>query len=232
MIRRPPRSTLFPYTTLFRSGVTGSGKTEVYLQAIIHCLAQGRQALVLVPEIGLTPQTLARFRGRLGIAVHALHSGLNDNERARVWAAASRGEARVIVGTRSAVFTPLPQAGLLIVDEEHDGSYKQQDGIRYHARDFALVRAKALGIPVLLGSATPSLETLHNAYAGRYTHLRLKQRAGDARPPRVRILDVRKRPLHDGLSADVLAGISEHLQRGQQVLVFKRSEEHTSELQS
>ena len=115
-------------------GVTGSGKTEVYLQAIIHCLAHGRQALVLVPEIGLTPQTLARFRGRLGIAVHALHSGLNDNERARVWAAASRGEARVIVGTRSAVFTPLPQAGLLIVDEEHDGSYKQQDGIRYHAR--------------------------------------------------------------------------------------------------
>ncbi len=202
-------------------GVTGSGKTEVYLQAIIHCLAQGRQALVLVPEIGLTPQTLARFRGRLGIAVHALHSGLNDNERARVWAAASRGEARVIVGTRSAVFTPLPQAGLLIIDEEHDGSYKQQDGIRYHARDFALVRAKALGIPVLLGSATPSLETLHNAYAGRYTHLRLKQRAGDARPPRVRILDVRKRPLHDGLSADVLAGIGEHLQRGQQVLVFK-----------
>src|SRR3989475_11732692 len=127
MIRRPPRSTLFPYTTLFRSGVTGSGKTEVYLQAIIHCLAQGRQALVLVPEIGLTPQTLARFRGRLGIAVHALHSGLNDNERARVWAAASRGEARVIVGTRSAVFTPLPQAGLLIVDEEHDGSYRSEE---------------------------------------------------------------------------------------------------------
>ncbi len=202
-------------------GVTGSGKTEVYLQAIIHCLAQGRQALVLVPEIGLTPQTLARFRGRLGIPVHALHSGLNDNERARVWAAASRGEARVIVGTRSAVFTPLPQAGLLIVDEEHDGSYKQQDGIRYHARDFALVRAKALGIPVLLGSATPSLETLHNAYGGRYTHLRLKQRAGEARPPRVRILDVRKRPLRDGLSDEVLAGIGEHLQRGQQVLVFK-----------
>lgn len=202
-------------------GVTGSGKTEVYLQAIIHCLAQGRQALVLVPEIGLTPQTLARFRGRLGIAVHALHSGLTDNERARVWAAASRGEARVIVGTRSAVFIPLPQPGLLIVDEEHDSSYKQQDGIRYHARDFALVRAKAQGVPVLLGSATPSLETLHNAYAGRYAHLRLKQRAGDARPPRVRILDVRKRPLRDGLSADVLAGIGEHLQRGQQVLVFK-----------
>ena len=200
-------------------GVTGSGKTEVYLQAIIHCLAHGRQALVLVPEIGLTHRPW-RASAAASASRACLHSGLNDNERARV-SAASRGEARVIVGTRSAVFTPLPQAGLLIVDEEHDGSYKQQDGIRYHARDFALVRAKALGIPVLLGSATPSLETLHNAYAGRYTHLRLKQRAGDARPPRVRILDVRKRPLHDGLSADVLAGIGEHLQRGQQVLVFK-----------
>ncbi|MPS34274.1 MAG: primosomal protein N' [Stenotrophomonas sp.] len=202
-------------------GVTGSGKTEVYLQAIARCLAQGRQALVLVPEIGLTPQMLARFRGRLGIAVHALHSGLNDNERARVWAAAARGQARVIVGTRSAVFTPLPQAGLLIVDEEHDGSYKQQDGIRYHARDFALVRGKALDVPVVLGSATPSLESLHNARAGRYTHLRLQQRAGDARPPAVRVFDVRKRPLQDGLSPEVLAGIEQHLRAGNQVLVFK-----------
>ncbi|MGX9718789.1 primosomal protein N' [Stenotrophomonas acidaminiphila] len=202
-------------------GVTGSGKTEVYLQAITRCLEQGRQTLVLVPEIGLTPQMLARFRGRLGIAVHALHSGLNDNERARVWAAASRGEARVIVGTRSAVFTPLPQAGLLIVDEEHDGSYKQQDGIRYHARDFALVRGKALDVPVVLGSATPSLESLHNARAARYTHLRLQQRAGDARPPAVRVFDVRKRPLQDGLSPEVLAGIEQHLRAGNQVLVFK-----------
>jgi primosomal protein N' (replication factor Y) len=114
--------------------------------------------LVLVPEIGLTPQMLARFRARLGVPVHALHSGLNDNERARVWTAAWRGEARVIVGTRSAVFTPLPDAGLIVIDEEHDASYKQQDGIRYHARDFALVRGKALGVPVVLGSATPSRE--------------------------------------------------------------------------
>ncbi|WP_315387984.1 primosomal protein N' [uncultured Stenotrophomonas sp.] len=202
-------------------GVTGSGKTEVYLQAIAACLARGRQALVLVPEIGLTPQTLARFRSRLGITVHALHSGLNDNERARVWAAAARGEAQVVVGTRSAVFTPLPKAGLIVVDEEHDGSYKQQDGIRYHARDFALVRAKALDIPVVLGSATPSLESLHNAQAGRYTHLRLKQRAGEARPPTVRVLDVRKRPLKDGLSPEVMQGIEQHLQAGHQVLVFK-----------
>ncbi len=202
-------------------GVTGSGKTEVYLQAIATCLAQGRQALVLVPEIGLTPQTLSRFRTRFGIPVHALHSGLNDNERARVWAAAARGEAQIIVGTRSAVFTPLPNAGLIVVDEEHDGSYKQQDGIRYHARDFALVRAKALDVPVVLGSATPSLESLHNAQAGRYMHLRLKQRAGEARPPRVRVLDVRKRPLRDGLSPDVLDGIAQHVQAGHQVLVFK-----------
>ncbi|WP_312317339.1 primosomal protein N' [Stenotrophomonas sp.] len=209
------------FGTFLLDGVTGSGKTEVYLQAISACLAQGRQALVLVPEIGLTPQTLARFRTRLGIPVHVLHSGLNDNERARVWAAASRGEAQVIVGTRSAVFTPLPNAGLIVIDEEHDGSYKQQDGIRYHARDFALVRAKALDIPVVLGSATPSLESLHNARSGRYTHLRLKQRAGEARPPRVRVLDVRKRPLRDGLSPEVLEGIAQHLQRGHQVLVFK-----------
>ncbi|HYG07761.1 MAG TPA: primosomal protein N' [Stenotrophomonas sp.] len=202
-------------------GVTGSGKTEVYLQAIAHCLAQGRQALVLVPEIGLTPQTLARFRARLNVPVHALHSGLSDGERARVWAAAYRGQAQLVVGTRSAVFTPLPNAGLIVVDEEHDGSYKQQDGIRYHARDFALVRGKALGVPVILGSATPSLESLHNAQAGRYALLRLPQRAGEARPPRVRILDMRKRLLQDGLSTEVLAGIGQHLGAGGQVLVFK-----------
>jgi primosomal protein N' (replication factor Y) len=202
-------------------GITGSGKTEVYLHAIAQCLARGKQALVLVPEIGLTPQLLSRFRARLGIPVHATHSGLTDKERARVWAAAWRGEARVIVGTRSAVFAPLPDAGLIVIDEEHDASYKQQDGIRYHARDFALVRCKALDVPVVLGSATPSLESLHNAQAGRYAHLRLHQRAGDARPPRVRVLDVRKRPLHAGLSQDALDAIAAALRGGGQVLVFR-----------
>lgn len=202
-------------------GVTGSGKTEVYLQAIADCLARGRQALVLVPEIGLTPQALARFRKRLGVPIHALHSGLTDNERVRVWAAAWRGEARVIVGTRSAVFTPLPEAGLIVIDEEHDGSYKQQDGIRYHARDFALVRGKALDVPVIFGSATPSLETLHNAQAGRYAHLRLRKRAGDAQPPTVRVIDVRKRPLDAGLSSDLLKAMRAALDAGGQVLVFK-----------
>ena len=209
------------YATLLLDGVTGSGKTEVYLRAIADCLARGRQALVLVPEIGLTPQTLARFRARLGVPVHALHSGLGDSERARTWAAAARGEARVVVGTRSAVFLPLPEAGLIVIDEEHDGSFKQLDGIRYHARDFALVRAKALGVPVVLGSATPSLESLKNAQAERYAHLRLRVRAGVALPPRVRVLDVRKRPLEAGLSPELLAAIGKALDADGQVLVFK-----------
>ena len=202
-------------------GVTGSGKTEVYLHAIADCLARGKQALVLVPEIGLTPQLLQRFRTRLGVAVEVLHSGLGDGERARTWMAASRGQARVIVGTRSAVFVPLPDAGLIVIDEEHDGSYKQFDGIRYHARDFALVRAKALAIPIVLGSATPSLESLHNAQAGRFVPLRLRQRAGGAHPPQVRVQDVRKRPLQAGLSVEALSAIGDALAAGGQVLVFK-----------
>jgi primosomal protein N' (replication factor Y) len=209
------------FRSFLLDGVTGSGKTEVYLQAIADCLARGRQALVLVPEIGLTPQALARFRARLGVPVHALHSGLGDAARARAWTAAWRGDARVVVGTRSAVFTPLPEAGLVVVDEEHDGSYKQFDGIRYHARDFAIVRARALGVPIVLGSATPSLESLHNARAGRYAHLRLHRRAGDAQPPEVRVVDVRKRPLHAGLSAEALAAIRATLDAGGQVLAFR-----------
>lgn len=201
-------------------GVTGSGKTEVYLHAISQCLAEGRQALVLVPEIGLTPQMLQRFQRHLGVPVLALHSGLGNAERAAVWAAAAQG-AGVIVGTRSAVFVPLPRAGLIVVDEEHDSSYKQFDGIRYHARDFALVRAKALAVPIVLGSATPSLESLHNSQRGRYVQLALRQRAGNARPPRVSVLDVRKRPLQAGLSAAAIGQIEAALAAGGQVLVFK-----------
>ncbi|MBS0217762.1 MAG: primosomal protein N' [Proteobacteria bacterium] len=202
-------------------GVTGSGKTEVYLDAIARTLARGKQALVLVPEIGLTPQMLERFRTRLGVPIHALHSGLPEGERARTWTAALRGQARVIVGTRSAAFVPLPEAGLIVVDEEHDGSYKQFDGIRYHARDFAIVRAKALGVPIVLGSATPSLESLHNAQAGRYAHLRLHKRAGSARAPQVRVIDVRKRPLQAGLGPEAVAAIESALAAGGQVLVFR-----------
>ena len=157
-------------------GITGSGKTEVYLAVIERIIAAGRQALVLVPEIGLTPQALRRFRERLPGSIAVLHSGLAEGERTRAWLAAARGEAAVVLGTRSAIFTPLPRAGLIVVDEEHDGSYKQQDGLRYSARDLAVVRAKALGIPVVLGSATPSLETLANVEAGRYRRLHLAAR--------------------------------------------------------
>jgi len=209
------------FAAFLLDGITGSGKTEVYLQAIIHCLQRGQQALVLVPEIGLTGQLLDRFARRLGVVVHALHSGLSDHARANVWAAAQRGQAQLIVGTRSAIFTPLPRAGLIIIDEEHDSSYKQHEGLRYHARDFALVRGKALNVPVVLGSATPSLESLHNTNLGRYTRLHLPYRAAEAKVPKVRVLDIRKRRLHDGLCAPVLDAISQHLQAGHQVLVFR-----------
>lgn len=202
-------------------GVTGSGKTEIYIQAISSCLARNRQALILVPEIGLTPQTLARFRARLSVPVHVMHSKLSDGERAKSWAAMASGIGRVLLGTRSAVFTPLPEAGLLIIDEEHDSSYKQPDGFHYHARDVAIVRAKAHAVPILLGSATPSLESLHNANIGRYRHHRLQQRAGDARLPDVRIVDVRKIRMHHGLSQTMLDGIKQCLDEGGQALVFK-----------
>jgi primosomal protein N' (replication factor Y) len=157
-------------------GVTGSGKTEVYLALIAQALAQGKQALLLVPEIGLAPQTVRRLRERLGVPIEVLHSNLAEGERARAWLRMRSGEARVVLGTRSAVFTPLPHAGLIIVDEEHDNAYKQQEGFRYHARDLALVRARALNVPVLLGSATPSLESLANVEAGRYHGLHLRSR--------------------------------------------------------
>ncbi|HEY2347208.1 MAG TPA: primosomal protein N' [Xanthomonadaceae bacterium] len=209
------------FQPLLLEGVTGSGKTEVYLEAIADCIARGRQALVLVPEIGLTPQMLRRFRARLGVTIHALHSGLPDGDRARAWTSMLRGEGRVLIGTRSAIFTPLPEAGLIVVDEEHDASYKQQDGVRYHARDLALVRGKALGVPVLLGSATPSLESLQHALADRYAHLRLRQRAGEAKPPTVRVIDMRGRALEGGLSKDAFDAIAATLERGEQVLVFR-----------
>ncbi len=202
-------------------GVTGSGKTEVYLAAISACLARDEQALVLLPEIALTPQTLRRFRERLGIDVAALHSGLGEVERARAWLAAASGEAKVIVGTRSAVFVPLARAGIVIVDEEHDASYKQQEGFRYHGRDLAILRAQALGVPVVLGSATPSLESLANVAAGRYQSLRLPHRAGLAQPPVLRVIDLRRQPLAHGLAPTTLDAIAATVARGEQALVFK-----------
>ncbi|WP_193074917.1 primosomal protein N' [Pseudomonas sp. FME51] len=201
-------------------GVTGSGKTEVYLQAIEHCLQQNRQALVLIPEIGLTPQTLERFRRRFNVPVVILHSGLNDRERLDAWIAAREGEAGIIIGTRSAIFTPLARPGLIIVDEEHDLSYKQQDGLRYNARDLAVYRAHLEQVSIILGSATPSFESLHNVQPGRYQRLRLTQRAGNASPPTFQCLDIRSRPLEGGMSRPLIQLMGEHLRQGNQVLVF------------
>ena len=209
------------YQPFLLDGVTGSGKTEVYLALIERVLAQGRQALLLVPEIGLAPQTVRRLRERLGVPVEVLHSNLAEGDRARSWLRARSGEARVILGTRSAVFTPLPHAGLIVVDEEHDGAYKQQEGFRYHARDLALLRGRALDVPVVLGSATPSLESLANVQAGRYRALHLRARAGAIRPPQVQIVDMRAQRLDHGLSPALLAAVGDTVARGEQVLVFR-----------
>uniref|UniRef100_UPI0038B5223B primosomal protein N' n=1 Tax=Zestomonas carbonaria TaxID=2762745 RepID=UPI0038B5223B len=202
------------------AGVTGSGKTEVYLQLIRETLEAGKQALVLIPEINLGPQTLERFSRRFNARIALLHSAVNDRERLDAWLAARDGEADIVIGTRSALFTPLQRPGLIIVDEEHDASYKQQEGLRYHARDLALVRAQQEGMPIVLGSATPSLESLHNAHAGRYALLRLNHRAGGAQAPRFLRLDVKSRPLDSGISPPLQQAIAQTLAAGQQVLVF------------
>jgi primosomal protein N' (replication factor Y) len=201
-------------------GVTGSGKTEVYLQAMEAILHRGRQVLVLVPEIGLTPQTIHRFRQRFAVPVTVLHSGLTDRERLQAWIEARDGHARVILGTRSAIFTPLQKPGLIIVDEAHDGSFKQQDGLRYSARDLATWRARLLDVPVVLGTATPSLETLHLAEQGRYRPLRLTQRAGGARPPQLALEDCRQLSPATPISPNNLAALEDCLKAGHQALVF------------
>jgi primosomal protein N' (replication factor Y) len=202
-------------------GITGSGKTEVYLALIKQTVARGEQTLVLVPEIGLTPQTLRRFRERLDARIEVMHSGLGDGERTRAWLAAARGEADVVIGTRSAVFAPLPRAGLIVVDEEHDASYKQQEGWRYSARDLALVRGRALSVPVVLGTATPSLETLANVEAGRYRKLHLFARPGAARLPQFHLVDLRGKPLQHGLARETIAALRACVERGEQALVFR-----------
>ncbi|HSG89866.1 MAG TPA: primosomal protein N' [Pseudomonadales bacterium] len=214
------RAALGGFGAFLLEGVTGSGKTEVYFAAMRTTLDAGRQVLMLVPEIGLTPQTLARIRARFAEPLAVLHSALADGVRLEAWQAAASGRARIIVGTRSAVFAPLPQAGLMIVDEEHDDSYKQQDGFRYSARDLAVKRARDLSIPVVLGSATPSLETLHNAFSGRYGHLRLSHRAGGARPPTHRLVDLNRHGPEEGISGPLMKAMEATLGRGEQVLVF------------
>src|SRR5690606_4872988 len=208
-------------------GVTGSGKTEVYLQAARHVLERGEQVLFLVPEINLTPQLEQALRARFSVVgdeacdkLAVLHSGLSDGERLESWLRAYSGEARVLLGTRMAVTVPMPDLGLIIVDEEHDASYKQQDGLRYSARDLAVWRGHDEGVPVVLGSATPSLESWNHALQGRYSEVVLNRRAREVALPVVRMVDTRRMRLEQGFSPQVLEAMEERLQQGEQVLVF------------
>ncbi|MGV6825796.1 MAG: primosomal protein N', partial [bacterium] len=208
------------FSPILLEGLTGSGKTEVYLRAAGQVLAKAGSVLVLVPEISLTPQLVSRFRARLGDRISVLHSAMTDRERCLSWQQAVSGEHRVVIGTRSAVFTPVPGLQMIIVDEEHDISFKQQDGFRYSARDLAVVLAQRSNCPVVLGSATPSLESLRNAFEGRYQHLQIKRRAGGASSPDVRLIDCSNIPLKAGLSAELLVQMKAVLDAGQQALVF------------
>jgi len=208
------------YAPFVLHGVTGSGKTEVYLRAIAATIARDEQALVLVPEISLTPQLVARFAARFPGPLAVLHSGLTDTERLLAWRAARAGSAPVVIGTRSAVFAPLARPGLIVVDEEHDPSYKQQDGFRYSARDLALARAQRHGIPVVLGSATPSLESLERIRAGRAQRLDLPNRTAGAKPPGLHLIDLRAHAQTQGVATPTVLTIQRHLAAGGQVLVY------------
>ena len=213
------------YHAALIDGITGSGKTEVYLAFIEALLRSGKQILVLVPEIGLTPQLIERFKTRFQVSVETLHSAMTNTRRLQVWQKAASGEVRILIGTRSSVFTPMPELGAIIIDEEHDISFKQQDKIRYSARDVALVRACNMDIPIVLGSATPSMESLFLCQAGqsqaKMSHLTLRQRAGQASSPEIHLLDIRGQSLQHGLSKPLVDLIGKHLQRHNQVLLFQ-----------
>jgi len=214
------RAGLDRYEAFLLHGVTGSGKTEVYLAAIGDTVRRGRQALVLVPEIALTPQLVRRLAARVRAPIAVLHSGLGAAERLNAWVGARDGTVAVVLGTRSAVFTPLARPGLIVVDEEHDGSFKQQDGLRYNARDLAVVRARLDGVPVVLGSATPALESVHNAERGRYRLLTLPSRAGGATVPHMALVDMSTTPAEEGLSLPLRDAIARRLAAGEQSLLF------------
>ena len=208
------------YQTFLLNGITGSGKTEVYIHCILEVLEQGKQALVLVPEIGLTPQFTERFKHRLDTDTAVLHSSLTDRERLNAWLDSRDGRAGIIIGTRSAIWTPFKQLGIIIVDEEHDISYKQQDGFRYSARDLALIRAQQENIPVVLGTATPSLESVYNVIHNRYREIKLSQRTSNIPPPAIKVLDIRGSRMDGAISVSLLAKIREHVDKKQQVLLF------------
>ena len=208
------------YFPFLLHGTTGSGKTEVYFDVMDQVLACDQQVLLLVPEIGLTPQLMERVASRFSCAVVMLHSGLSDKERYLAWAQVNQNTARIVVGTRSAVFAPMRALGLIVIDEEHDASFKQQDGVRYNARDFAIYLARQWDVPIILGSATPSLESLSNAKRGRYQYLSLKRRAGGSKLPDVEIIDMRKAPVENGISLQMITAVSERLVRGEQSLLY------------
>ncbi len=208
------------FQSLLLEGVTGSGKTEVYLQAIAPLLDAGKQVLVIVPEIGLTPQTLARFQSRFQAPVLCWHSNLTDTERLNCWQQTQAGSTAIVIGTRSALFLPFARLSLIIIDEEHDQSLKQQDGFRYHARDLAIKRAAIEQCPILLGSATPSLESLYNCQQQRFVHLSLQNRAGGQAMPRYQLVDLKQQVLQFGLASQTLQYIRQQLQQGMQVMLF------------
>lgn len=201
-------------------GVTASGKTEVYLRIIEQVVKQGKQALVLVPEIGLTPQTVNRFQQRFNSPIETLHSGMSEQQRLQVWLKARSGEARIIIGTRSSLFVPLKNPGIIIIDEEHDSSFKQQQGLRYSARDIAMVRGSIENIPVLLGSASPSIESLMNVTKNKISKLHLSQKAMTSKPLKYRIIDLKNQPMKHGLSFALIDAISHHLKKQGQILLF------------
>jgi primosomal protein N' (replication factor Y) len=208
------------YKCFLLNGITGSGKTEVYMRIMQEQLSKGLQCLVLVPEIGLTPQTIARFKLRFKCVVVSLHSGLNETERMTAWSQARDGSAGIVIGTRSAIFIPLAKPGLIVIDEEHDSSFKQQDGFRYSARDLAVSRARQESICIVLGSATPSLESLHNAQSNKFVHLHLTQRTGIDQSSSMQVIDVSSEALVEGFSEQLLYRIRKHIHQGNQVLVF------------
>ena len=210
------------YGCFLLHGITGSGKTEVYVHLMHHILQRGGQVLLLVPEINLTPQLEQYFANRFpDVALTSLHSGLSEKARLENWQSAQSGQARLVLGTRLSVFTELPELALIIVDEEHDSSYKQQDGLRYSARDVAIFRASQRGVPIVLGSATPSLESYQNARSGRYTLLALTQRAAAAAQlPEVRCVNINQTTMHHGVSENLLREIAARIARREQSLIF------------
>jgi primosomal protein N' (replication factor Y) len=210
------------YATTLLDGVTGSGKTEVFCEAIAECIRQGKQALVLLPEIAMTAALIDRFKARFGARPIEWHSALRDRQRRLHWKAIASGEAQFILGARSALFLPYPELGLIVVDEEHEAAYKQEEGVIYHGRDMAVARAHLGNIPIILSSATPSLETLYNAQQGKYGHVILHERFGKAKMPDIELIDMRKQKMsaQEFISPPLFEGLQKTIETGQQAMLF------------